>query len=93
MAKGALNGVPQAVSVNEKQEANPSVSVLHFPASETVAALIAREGVQDVWHNSWYLLTFIFSSGWRRDEQSLGAPMVSLECRQIVGLVPVSGSD
>lgn len=60
MAKGALDGVPRGASVNEKRDANSSIFFSHFPASETVAALITREGLQDVWQNGWYLLTLIF---------------------------------
>ena len=89
MAKGALNGVSQAASINEKLDANPSIFVSHFPASKRVTALIAREGLQDVWQNGRYLLIFIYFNGWRGDKH-LRAPMVPLKSKQIAGLVTVS---
>lgn len=65
MAKRALNGAPLAARINEKSDTNPSIFVSHFPASETVTALVARKGLQDVWQNGWCLLTLIFLAGER----------------------------
>lgn len=45
MAKGALNGAPQAASIKEKRDVNPSILVSRFPALEMVTALITREEV------------------------------------------------